>query len=116
MSIKFTKLSPILFTVAIASSLMTGVARADSVSETFKKAYFDNSGDAFENATIWGQLEFMFGLNGFAEQKIARDGKLVNIIYHDVMEQQAESGPAIITRDLKNPFETSVAELRRYPR
>ena len=116
MSIKFTKLSPILIATAIASSLMTGIARAGSVSETFEKAYFENSGNAFENSTIWGQLEFIFGPSGFAETKIARDGKLVNIIYHDVMKQQAESGYKMLTRDLKNPFNTSVAEYQRYRR
>ena len=116
MSIKFTKLSPVLFTVALASSLMTGVAQAGSVSETMQKAYFENSGDAFKNASIWGQVQFLFGPNGFAETKIRRDGKLVNIIYHDVMKQQAESGSPIFTRDLRNPFSTSVAEYQRYRR
>ena len=116
MSIKFTKLSPIFFTVAIASSLMTGVAQAGSVSETFQKAYFENSRDAFENASIWGQVQFMFGPNGFAETKIAKDSELVDIIYHDVLKQQAESGPTMVTRDLRNPFSTSVAEYQRYRR
>ena len=110
MSIKFTKLSPILVTVAIGSSLMTGVAQAESVSETFKEAYFKNSGDAFYNSSILGQLEFIFGINGFAETKIAKDGKLVDILYQDVMKQQAQNGPKIVTRDLRNPFDTSVAE------
>lgn len=116
MSIKFTKLSLILVAGAIASSLMTGVAQAESISETFNEAYFENTGDAFENSTILGQLEFIFGIGGFAENKIAKDGKLINIIYQDVMEQQAENGPNLVTRDLRNPFNTSVAEQSRYRR
>ena len=40
----------------------------------------------------------------------------MNIIYHDVMEQQAESGAPIVTRDLKNPFDTSVAQQQRFYR
>ena len=116
MSTKFTKLSPILAVVAIASSLMTGVAQAESIPETFKKAYFENTGDAFENGTIKGQLEFISGTGGFADTKIAKDGKLVTIIYHDVMKQQGENGPKMMTRDLKNPFDTSVFEYQRYRR
>lgn len=114
MSIKFTKLSSILVAGAIASSLVTGVARAESVPETFKKAYFANTGDAFENGSILGQLKFIFGIGGFPETKISGDGKLVDIIYHDVMQQQAENGPKIVTRDLRNPFDTSVAEYQQY--
>ena len=114
MSIKFTKLSLILVAGAIASSLMTGVAQAESVSETFKEAYFENTGDAFENGSILGQLEFILGTGGFADAKIAKDGKLIDILYQDVMKQQAESAPNMVTRDLKNPFNTSVAEQSRY--
>ena len=114
MFIKFTKLSSILAVFTLASSLMMGMARAESIPETFKKAYFSNTGDSFDNGTILGQLKFITGIGGFAETKIAEDGRLIDIIYHDVMEQQTESGPRIVTRDLMNPFDTSVAEYQKY--
>ena len=116
MSTKFTKFSPILAGVAIASSFMTGVAQAESVSETFTNAYFENSGDAFENSSIQGQLNFITGLGGFSDMRIAKDGKLITILYHDVMKQQAENAPRMFTRDLPNPFDTSVYQYQRYRR
>ena len=116
MSIKFTKLSQILIATVMTSSVMTGVAKAESIPENFREAYFENTGDAFKNGTIGGQLEFIFGIGGFAETKIAKDGKLVDILYKDVIKQQAESGPRLVTRDLSNPFNTSVSEHPEYNR
>ena len=114
MSIKLIKLSSIVAVVAIASSLMTGIAQAESIPETFKKAYFINTGDSFDNATILGQLKFITGIGGFAETKIANEGRLIDLIYQDVMEQQAKNEPRIITRDLMNHYDTSVAEYQKY--
>ena len=117
MFIKFTtKLSQILLATVIISSAMNGVAKAESIPETFVEAYFENSGDAFDNGSILGQFKFLFGIGGFAETKIANDGKLVDIIYHDVMHQQTEGGPRLVTRDLSNPFDTSVADNPEYIR
>ena len=114
MSIKFTKLSQILIATFISSYVIAEPAKAESIPETFREAYFENSGNAFQNGTIRGQLEFILGIDGFPETKISRDGKLIDIIYKDVMKQQAQSGPRLVTRDLSNPFQTSVSEHPEY--
>ena len=121
MSIKFTKLGSILLITAI-SSFFTVQAQAETASqdkdkmqplttvEVFEKAFFEHSGDAFQNTGIISQLNTILGFNRFPEKQITLDGKLVNILYRDGMQTQAGSGTPMKTRDLINPYTTSLQE------
>jgi hypothetical protein len=93
----------------------------ESLSETFNRAFSHNSGDYFEGTDQVGQLNTIFGFlpfqfpASFPENQITRDGELIEVIYKDAMAQQS-SLPDVKTRDLANPFNTSLRENPNYLR
>ena len=92
-----------------------------NLKELMNKAFWENSGDFFEQATIDNQLNFFMGWRNFPEgscpeNSIARDGLLINIIVEDYFKQLVEREPTIRTRDIENPFNTSVQQNPSYIR
>ena len=111
MSIKFTKLSQILIVTIIASfGSVEVMAETPSLNRAFKDAYFTHGKDAYEQSNFLGQLNTIVGFTGYPEQHISRDGQAVDKIYRDAMKQQTEVGSPIMTRDLDNPYDTSLRE------
>lgn len=124
MSLRFKSLISVLVLVTTAtsfysaamaqSSLITRLKRGnETISETFNRAFFKNDPEFFQNRSIKRQLDFLLGpgslsRDSFPENEIMRDGKLIDILYQDVLNQQANSDPLIRTRDLPNPYETSI--------
>lgn len=98
------------------TSLSTDVIRPSSplsLPELINQAYWENSGDFFESATIRGQLNFILGWRNFpegsyAENNITRDSLLMTIIVNDYFKQLQQREPTIRTKDLPNPFNSSV--------
>jgi hypothetical protein len=115
MSIKFTKLSTVLVIATIASlfSIETK-AEMKPLDEAFKDAYFTRGKNAFEQSTIFGQINTILGFTGFADQHITVDGKKVDLLYQEAMKKQTETGSRMITRDLTNPYDTSLRENPSY--
>lgn len=115
MSIKFTKLSAVLV-IATVASLFSLEAKAEmkSLDEAFKDAYFTRGKNAFEQSTIFGQMNAILGLTGFADQHITVDGRKVDALYQEAMNKQAETGMRMVTRDLDNPYDTSLRENPNY--
>lgn len=87
---------------------------SESIPTTFTRAFFYHTGNAFENQTILSPLNTIFGFNFYPEKQIALDGELVDSVYKDVMQQQTASIPPLRTRDLSNPFNTSLYENPNY--
>ncbi|MEM9273134.1 MAG: serine/threonine protein kinase [Cyanobacteria bacterium P01_F01_bin.143] len=120
MSIKFTKLSSILLLTTIASLCplklwaQTTTDNEGASQRIFEKAFFENSGTAFRNDGFVDQLNHIFGFNQFYDIQISKDGELVDILYQDGLKQQAEAVAPIKTRDLENPFSTSLQENPSY--
>ncbi len=85
---------------------------SDSVSlnQAFKDAYFTRGKDAYEQSGYFGQINTIFGFTGFPEQHIVKDSKAVDSLYQDAMRQQTEVGSPIMTKDLANPYDTSLLE------
>ena len=119
MSIKFTKLSSIFFLTTIASlfplklwaqTTTENEVNQVTIQQVFTDAFFRHSGDAFRNAGFIDQLNHIYGFNRFPEIQIAKDGKLVDILYQDILKQQAQKGAPMKTRDLINPYTTSLGE------
>ena len=123
MSIKFTKLSSIFFLITIAS-LYPAKSWAQTATEneveqitlkdSFQEAFFKHSGTAFRNDGYIDQLNHIFGFNRFSEVQISKDGELVDFIYEDGLKQQSATGEPMRTRDLTNPFTTSLQENPSY--
>lgn len=89
----------------------------DTVGNLFQEAITYESGDFFRNLSVGEQLQVILGVGGsrakdisaFPENQIARDTLLVDTLYQDYLDQQA--GVAIRTRNLKNPYNTSLRAL-----
>ena len=128
MSIKFAKLSSIFCLTTIATlfpvqlwaqtptenTVPENETNPISVQQIFDEAFFLRSGNAFRNDEIVSKLNTIFGFNLFPEKQISRDGELVNTLYQDSLKLQAEQGDPMKTRDLSNPFTTSLQENPSY--
>lgn len=121
MSIKFTKLtrlSQILFLGTIASmfavSATAETKESTSVEQRFEDAYFSHGKNAFAQSNILGQIDTLLGFTGFPEQHISRDAKTVDNLYQETMAKQSSLGSRIITRDVANPYDTSLRENSGY--
>ena len=71
-------------------------------------------GNAYEKMGFFGQLDSLLGLTWFADRQIMLDGKSVDSVYQQAIEQQASAGMPMMTRDLPNPYTTSLIENPRY--
>jgi hypothetical protein len=96
--------------------------------DVFYKLFFYYGGDFFNQVSIGGQLNNLFGwtafshdwkalpLGAFPENQLMENAKLLNRVYHDALYQQVSSDPIIRTRDFNNPFDTSLMENPCYTR
>ncbi len=103
-------------TVYIPRVLAEEVSQSDSVSaETVPEAIdraasrssLLNKGNFFEDRSIAGDAAFTFGI-GYDEDRIAKEARIIEAISRDLLSQQTSDGPVIRTRDLANPYTTSV--------
>lgn len=84
----------------------------ENIPQLFQKAFNYESGNFFRNQSLGGRLKLIFGVaeplerSSFPENEISRDAQLLDIFYQDYM-QQIGNDP-IRTRDLENPYSTSV--------
>ncbi|MGL5872890.1 MAG: hypothetical protein ACRC2R_11065 [Xenococcaceae cyanobacterium] len=117
MSIKFTRLKTISIALAMAVVTAPQVMAQDtshfvdntSLDGAFSKAWLDRSGNTFHHQNMFTQLIRVVGLS-YPEKEIAYNGKVLDIIYRDAIDQQVSSTPQVKTRDLKNPYDTSLLE------
>ncbi|MDR9405107.1 MAG: hypothetical protein RI580_16930 [Halothece sp. Uz-M2-17] len=87
----------------------------EGVDDLFQQAITYESGNFFDNRSIAQQFQLIFGIGGvksgglssFPENEIVRDAQLLDTLYKDYLQQQTGGG-AIRTRDLPNPYTTSV--------
>ncbi|NEO72387.1 hypothetical protein [Moorena sp. SIO3H5] len=127
MQMRWEKLFSVVV-IAATASLGAGAAIAETNSEdleliplvtlpeAFENAFFNDSGDFFENRSIKSQIDTIFGSGwppAFPELALERDAERVINLYRDVLEQQVSSGPVIRTLDLPNPYNTSLRLLEQ---
>lgn len=65
----------------------------------------------WDHAAISGDAKFIFGI-GYSDNQIAKDARRIETLYLDLLEQQDRDNPTVRTRDLPNPFDTSLFELQ----
>ncbi|MCC0177025.1 serine/threonine protein kinase [Waterburya agarophytonicola K14] len=115
MSIKFAKLTTILLVGSTASIFsLPAKAEMQSLNEKFTEAYFTKAQDAFVQSNIISQLDTIFGFTGFPDQHITKDGKAIDNLYQAGTVQQSSLGERMVTRDLANPYDTSIRENPSY--
>ena len=114
MSIKFTKLTKVLI-IATITSLFSLEAKADTdpldkvpLGDLFEAAYFENGENALTQSGVIAQFTTIIGIPKFPEQDIAGDAKEVHQLYEIALERQTSTGEPLITRDLENPYNTSL--------
>jgi hypothetical protein len=105
--------------VANVSNFNDATDNAKSTSSVFENIMTDNAGDFYQDSSMEGQLNNMFGwesgLTGsYAENEISEAGEKLNQTYNQLMKQQVGRDPVMRTRDLTNPFNTSVMENPNY--
>ena len=115
MPIKFTKLTKVLVIATIASLLsLEAKAEMESLPEAFNNAYFKKGKNAYRQSSIFGQINTITGFTGFPEQQISTDGEAVDSVYQAGLKQQSTTGMRMMTRDLENPYDTSLKENPSY--
>jgi hypothetical protein len=68
--------------------------------------------DSFwKEAFIGGDAKFLFGLS-YDDNKVAKDARRIQVLYQDLLDQQDRDNPTVRTRDLPNPYDTSLFELQ----
>ncbi len=83
--------------------------------ELVNEIYWRAAGEFYTDTRPRGQLNTIFGwrsfpLGSFPENEIARDGLLIHTVVTDYYRQQKYREPQIRTRDLANPFNTSLRD------
>jgi hypothetical protein len=102
MKLKMTGL--VIGTIALTFSL-AGQAKADSYDSEFKKAFSANSGDIYDNGSIFKQFTNLVGLS-YSDLEYRKDAQAMNALYQTGMLRQ--SGVPIATQDLADPFDSSI--------
>lgn len=89
----------------IAETVPEAIDRAASQSSLL------NQGNFFEDRSIAGDAAFIFGI-GYDEDRIAKEARTIEAVSRDLLNQQTSEGPVIRTRDLANPYTTSVQTIQ----
>ena len=92
-----------------------------SLEELANEAFSHHTRDIFEQSDILGQFNFLFGWSdapegSYTENDIMRDSHLLYVIYDDYFRQLNQREPTMRTRDINNPFNTSVRQSPSYMR
>ena len=120
MFIKFTKLTKVLIIttitslVAIETQANTDASAKIPLTDAFEAAYYENGENAFMQSSMLGQINTIVGIPKFPEQDIAADAKQVHSLYETALEKQTSAGERLITKDLDNPYDTSLRVNPRY--
>lgn len=116
MPIKFNRFSAFLLAIAAVSGFQASAIAQPSdrtFADRYEKALFISNPDFFQNRSFGRQFDWLLGTNGFPDNEINRDTKRANNLYQAGLERQASSDPVIRTRDLPNPYRTSVLEFNQ---
>ncbi|MFM2061980.1 MAG: hypothetical protein RLZZ507_1650 [Cyanobacteriota bacterium] len=100
-------------TFPVVAVAQTETAGYESTNNVFDRAYFRYDRTYYENSSLKRQIDAFFGPGAtfgttFPDNEIAKDGELVNTLYHDVLFQQAQNDPYLRTPDLPNPYNSSL--------
>lgn len=65
----------------------------------------------YQDDSIGGDANFLFNIRS-EEGKIRRAGRQFEALYHDLMHQQDIDNPIMRTKDLPNPFSSSMYQMQ----
>ena len=112
MRINFNRLGSVLVIIVAATgfhgSAIAQTKANETLGDAFERTYFNSDPNFFQNRSFKRQLNWMFGINGFPDNEINRDAALIHKLWQASLKQQTSSDPVIRTRDLPNPYNTSI--------
>ncbi len=79
-----------------------------TIPEAFNRAFYSHNGNFYDNRGIRESLRLIFGIPHYVENAIYLDGRSVNRLYREVLDQQIASDPVLRTPDLPNPYTGSI--------
>ncbi len=89
----------------------------ETLADRFEKVFYTNDKVYSRNRSFLRQLDFLIGIGSlntsFVENEITADTRAVNILYRDSMLKQGSSDRVVRTRDLPNPYDTSILQSPR---
>ena len=123
MGVKFKSLTvalTIFATVCIGSTAKAQTSPAnqysqyETLSDRFEEVFYTSDKEYSRNRSFLRQLDFLIGIgslkNSFVENEITADTKAVNVLYREALLQQNSSDRVVRTRDLPNPYDTSILQ------
>lgn len=123
MGVKFKSLTGALVifaTVCIGSTAKAQTSPAnqysqyETLSDRFDRVFYTNDKEYSENSSFLRQLDFLIGIGGlnnsFVENEITADSKAITVLYKDELLKQGSSDRVVRTRDLPNPYDTSILQ------
>ncbi len=126
MGVKFKSLTGALVifaTVCIGSTAKAQTSPAnqysqyETLSDRFDRVFYTNDKEYSENRSFLRQLDFLIGIGGlnnsFVENEITADTKAITVLYKDELLKQGSSDRVVRTRDLPNPYDTSILQSPR---
>ncbi len=126
MGVKFKSLTGALVifaTVCIGSTAKAQTSPAnqysqyETLSDRFDRVFYTNDKEYSENRSLLRQLDFLIGIGGlnnsFVENEITADTKAITVLYKDELLKQGSSDRVVRTRDLPNPYDTSILQSPR---
>lgn len=85
-----------------------------TLADRFEEAFYSHDKNYFENRSFFRQLDTIVGWGSFktsfVENEINADTEAVHNLYVDAFARQVSSDPVIRTRDLPNPYDSSILQ------
>ncbi len=110
----------ILTTVCIGSTASAQTSPIDqftqyeTLADRFEQVFYSNDKDFSQNRSLGRQLDFILGFgslnNSFVDNEINADTRAITILYKDELLKQGSSDRVVRTRDLPNPYNTSILQ------
>jgi hypothetical protein len=88
--------------------VLTDVEPLPTIPDAFQRAFYSHNGNFYDNRGIRESLRLIFGIPHYVENAIYLDGRSVNRLYREVLQQQVASDPVLRTPDLPNPYTGSI--------
>lgn len=124
MSLKITKLVSVLAATATISSFCSAVSAqtasdirfqaSPTLADRFEDVFYSQDKNYYENRSFFRQLDMIVGWGSFktsfVENEITADTEAVHNLYVEALANQVSSDPIIRTRDLPNPYESSILQ------
>ena len=109
-SVTLTSMLALIGAIASSVALMPAASaqETNTVLDAVENISERRSGDYYQHRNKLSELNFMFGLGGFPDQRVNRDAAALSEAYRELIVLQTQNTPTIRVPDLPNPYTTSV--------